>query len=56
MDSKSLFTVDIISKVIDGRISINSAATLLSKSRKAVERYLSRYRRQNYKEFFGDRL
>lgn len=46
MDSKSQFTVDIISKVIDGRISINSAATLLSKSRRTVERYLSRYRKE----------
>lgn len=46
MDSKSQFTVDIISKVIDGRISINSEATLLSKSRRTVERYLSRYRKE----------
>lgn len=41
MDSKSQFTVDIIGKVLDGRISINSAATLLSKSRRTIERYLS---------------
>ncbi|WP_299022847.1 ISNCY family transposase [uncultured Photobacterium sp.] len=46
MDSKSQFTVDIISKVIDGRISINSAATLLNKSRRTIERYLSRYRKE----------
>ena len=46
MDSKSQFTVDVISKVIDGRISINSAVTLLSKSRRTVERYLSRYRKE----------
>lgn len=46
MDSKSQFTVDIIGKVIDGRISINSAATLLSKSRRTIERYLSRYRKE----------
>jgi len=46
MDSKSQFTVDIISKVIDGRISINSATTLLNKSRRTVERYLSRYRKE----------
>ncbi|CAE6945405.1 PFAM Integrase catalytic region [Vibrio sp. B1FLJ16] len=46
MDAKSQFTVDIISKVIDGRISINSAATLLSRSRRTVERYLSRYRKE----------
>lgn len=46
MDSKSQFTVDIISKVIDGRISINSGTTLLNKSRRTVERYLSRYRKE----------
>lgn len=46
MDSKSQFTVDIIGKVLDGRISINSAATLLSKSRRTIERYLSRYRKE----------
>lgn len=46
MDSKSQFTVDIISKVIDGKITINSATTLLNKSRRTVERYLSRYRKE----------
>ena len=46
MDSKSQFTVDIISKVIDVRTSIYSAATLLSKSRRNVERYLSQYRKE----------
>ena len=51
MDSKSQFTVDIISKVLDGRISINSAATLLSKSRRTIERYLSRYRRASDSSF-----
>jgi transposase len=43
MDSKSQFTVDIIGKVLEGRISINSAATLLSKSQRTIERYFSRY-------------
>ena len=46
MDSKSQFTVDIISKVIDGKITINSATQLLQKSRRTVERYLSRYRKE----------
>lgn len=46
MDSKSQFTVDIISKVIDGRITINSATKLLNKSRRTVERYLSRHRKE----------
>ena len=39
MNSKSQFTVDIISKVIDGKITINSATQLLQKSRRTVERY-----------------
>lgn len=46
MDSKSQFTVDIISKVIDGKITINSATQLLQKSRRTVERYLRRYRKE----------
>ncbi len=46
MDSKSQFTVDIICKIIEGKISINSATTLLNKSRRTVERYLSRYRKE----------
>lgn len=46
MDSKSQFTVDIISKVLDGKITINSATQLLRKSRRTVERYLSRYRKE----------
>jgi len=46
MDSKSQFTVDIISKVLDGKITINSATQLLQKSRRTVERYLSRYRKE----------
>ena len=32
MDSKSQFTVDVISKVIDGRISINSAIRLIGQA------------------------
>ena len=46
MDSKSQFTIDIISKVLDGKITINSATQLLQKSRRTVERYLGRYRKE----------
>ena len=46
MDSKSQFTVDIISKVIDGKMTTNSAAQLLQKSRRTVERHLIRYRKE----------
>ncbi len=46
MDSKSQFTVDIISKALDGKTTTNSATQLLQKSRRAVERYLSRYRKE----------
>ena len=45
IDSKSHFIVDIISKVLDGKITIDSATQLLKKSRRTVERYLSRYRK-----------
>lgn len=37
MDSKSQFTVDIICKIIEGKISINSATTLLNKSRRTLQ-------------------
>lgn len=46
MDSKSQPTVDIISKVIDGKIAIDSATQLLQKSRRTVEHYLSFYRKE----------
>ena len=44
MDSKSQLTVDIVSKVAEGKIDIVNAAKLLNKSRRTVERYLQRYR------------
>ena len=44
MDSKSQLTVDIITKVAEGKIDIVNAAKLLNKSRRTVERYLQRYR------------
>ncbi|HCE5206568.1 TPA: helix-turn-helix domain-containing protein, partial [Vibrio parahaemolyticus] len=46
MDSRSQLTVDVIAKVTQGKISINSASKLLNKSRRTIERYLHRYRRE----------
>lgn len=46
MDSRSQLTVDVISKVTQGKINIHSAAKLLNKSRRTIERYLHRYRRE----------
>lgn len=43
MDSKAQLTVDIIAKVVEGRITIANAAKLLSKSRRSIERYVKRY-------------
>ena len=43
MDSKAQLTVDVISKVAQGKISVINAAKLLSKSRRTIERYLLRY-------------
>ncbi len=43
MDSKAQLTVDIIAKVVEGRITIANAAKLLSKSRRTVERYVKQY-------------
>jgi transposase len=43
MDSKTQLTVDIIAKVVEGRIAIANAAKLLSKSRRTIERYVKRY-------------
>ena len=43
MDSKAQLSVDIIAKVVEGRITIANAAKLLSKSRRSIERYLKRY-------------
>lgn len=44
MDSKKQLTVDIISKVIEGRMTICNAMKLLQKSRRTIERYLQKYR------------
>ncbi len=43
MDSKAQLTVDIIAKVVEGRITIANATKLLSKSRRTIERYVKRY-------------
>jgi transposase len=43
MDSKAQLTVDIISKVAEGKIDIVNAAKLLNRSRRTVERYLKKY-------------
>ena len=43
MDSKAQLTVDIITRVEQGKIDIVNAAKLLNKSRRTVERYLRKY-------------
>ena len=40
MDSKAQLTVDIIAKVVEGKISIANATKLLNKSRRSIERYI----------------
>ncbi len=46
MDSRSQLTVDVIAKVAQGKVSTNSASKLLNKSRRTIELYLHRYRRE----------
>ena len=43
MDSKAQLTVDVVTKVVEGKISINNAIKLLNKSRRTIERYLQKY-------------
>lgn len=43
MNSKSQLTVDIITKVAEGKITIDNAGKLLNKSRRTIERYLQQY-------------
>jgi len=43
MDSKAQLTIDIIAKVVEGRITTANAAKLLSKSRRTIERYVKQY-------------
>jgi len=42
LDSKAQLTVDIITKVAEGKISMINAAKLLNKSRRTIERYLKK--------------
>ena len=49
MDSKAQLSVDIIAKVVEGRITIANAAKLLSKSRRTIERYVKRYQQDGIK-------
>ena len=44
MNSKAQLTVDIITKVAAGKITVVNASKLLKKSRRTIERYLQRYR------------
>ena len=44
MDSKAQLTVDVITKVAEGKMDIVHAAKLLHKSRRTIERYLKKYR------------
>jgi IS30 family transposase len=43
MDYKPQLTVDIIAKVVKGRITVVNTAKLLNKSRYTIERYVKRY-------------
>jgi transposase len=49
LDSKSQLTVDVIAKVCEGKITINNAAKLLSRSRRTIERYMSEYQKVGIK-------
>ena len=43
MDSKAQLTVDVVTEVVEGKISIINATKLLNKSRRTIERYLQKY-------------
>ena len=49
LDSKSQLTVDIITKVHQGKITIANAAKLLNRSRRTIERYLRQYDKHGIK-------
>ena len=40
---RAQLTVDVVTKVVQGKISINNAIKLLNKSRRTIERYLQKY-------------
>ncbi len=44
MDAQAQLKVDIIFKVSNGKISISNASKLLKKSKRTIERYLSKYK------------
>jgi len=46
IDSKAQFTIDIIAKVAESKITIGNAAKLLNKSRRTIERYLQQYHKK----------
>lgn len=43
LDSQTQLTVDVITKVSEGKITINNATKLLNCSRRTIERYLNKY-------------
>ena len=49
MDSKAQLIIDIISKVAQGKMTISNAAKLLNRSKRTIERYLSRYQKLGIK-------
>lgn len=44
MDSKAQLIVDVIAKVMQGKIDISNASKLLNKSHRTIERYIQRYK------------
>jgi transposase len=45
IDSKDQLTIDIITKVSQGKITISNAVQLLNRSRRTIERYLHQYKK-----------
>lgn len=45
MNSQSQLTVDVMTKIAEGKISILNASKLLNKSSRTIERYLRRYKK-----------
>ena len=46
MDSQTQLKIDIIAKVTRGEMTISDAQTLLSQSKRTVERYVQRYKKE----------
>ena len=51
LDSKAQLTVDVISKVVQGKIRPINAAKLLNKSRRTVDRYIQQYQQNRHTVF-----